>query len=125
MRLCIPTDGGTGTDAEVYGHFGSAPCFVVHDTETGETKALDNTGKDHEHGACNPLGSLTGETVDAIVVSGIGARALMGLNAAGIRVFRAIEGTVSDNAAAATAGTLAELTVDATCGHHGQGCGCS
>jgi len=125
MRLCIPTDGGTGPDAMVHGHFGSAPCFVLHDTETGETMSLENRGKDHEHGVCNPLGSLAGESVDAIVVGGIGARALMGLNGAGIRVFRAIEGTVAENAAAAKGGVLVELTVDASCGHHGQGCGCS
>jgi len=124
MRLCIPTDGGTGLDAKVFGHFGSAPCFVVHDTDTGETKSRDNSGKDHEHGACNPLASLSGESVDAIVVGGIGARALMGLNAAGIRVFRALEGSVADNAAAAKDGSLVELTPQTSCGHHGQGCGC-
>jgi len=123
MRLCIPTDGGTGPDARVFGHFGSAPTFVIHDTETGETCAVASAKGEHG-GACNPLATIAGETVDAVVVGGIGARALMGFNAAGIRVFRALEGTVADNAAAAKDGTLVELTPETSCGHHGQGCGC-
>lgn len=123
MRLCIPTDGGTGPEAMVYGHFGSAPRFVIHDTETGETRAIGNAEQEHEHGACNPLAALAGETIDAVVVGGIGARALMGLNGAGIRVYRAVEGTVADNAAAAKDGTLVELTPETSCSHHGHGCG--
>ncbi len=122
MRLCIPTDGGTGTDAQVYGHFGSAPVFVIHDTATGETRAIGNAKSEHEHGACNPLATISGETIDAVVVGGIGARALMAFNGAGIRVFRAVEGTVADNASAAEEGTLLELTPENSCSNHEHGC---
>ncbi len=68
--------------------------------------------------------SLEGRSIDAIVVGGIGMRALMMLNAGGIRVYRAAPGTIRDNIELLKSGTLAEVTPGDACGHHGGGHEC-
>jgi predicted Fe-Mo cluster-binding NifX family protein len=32
MRICFPTENLQGLDSTVYGHFGSAPGFIIVDT---------------------------------------------------------------------------------------------
>ncbi len=89
MNICIPVTADRGLESPVSGHFGSAPIYMLVDVETREARALSNTRAVHEHGACRPLDALAGHEIDAIVVGGIGAGALMKLQGAGIRVFRA------------------------------------
>ena len=125
MKVCFPVEENRGLDSRVYGHFGSAPGFVVVDTETRELTAIDNGDRIHEHGACNPVAGLAGHKVDAIVVGGIGGGALAKLNGAGLRVFQAQEGTVADNVALFQELRLPEYQPGHTCGGHGHGHGCS
>ena len=68
MKVCFPVAQDEGFESKVYGHFGSAPMFIVVDTELKEAKVLDNSDKGHGHGSCRPLKALGGEKVDAIVV---------------------------------------------------------
>ena len=121
MKLCIPVAGNEGMNSVVFGHFGSAPVFAVHDTDAGTTVFLDNAQAQHEHGACNPLWALGNEKVDAILVGGIGARAIARLNEGGIRVYRAVPGPLNDALKAWSEGRLEEVTVEGACAHHG-GC---
>jgi len=68
--------------------------------------------------------ALAGNPVDAVVVGGIGGGALMSLQSQGVRVFRAVEGSVKQNLEFIRSGKLPEFSVNMTCaGHHGQG-GC-
>lgn len=124
MKIAFPTDDPRGPDSPVYGHFGSAPAFVVADSETGAVVEVVNRDQGHAHGQCQPLAALGGAVVDAIVVGGIGAGALQKLNAAGIRVYRAVEGSVADNLALVGLGRLPELTLEHTCAGHGHADGC-
>jgi predicted Fe-Mo cluster-binding NifX family protein len=121
MKLCVPVSGNEGMESTVFGHFGSAPVFAVHDTIEGRTTFIENATPDHEHGTCNPLWTLGNQLVDAILVGGIGARAINKLNEGGIRVYRAVPGTLADALSAWTAGSLEEITVESACSHHG-GC---
>lgn len=109
----------------MYGHFGSAPGFVVVDTSSSEVTILDNSDSIHQHGACNPVAVLGVHQVDAIVVVGIGGGALRKLNSAGMRVYQAQEGTVSDNVTLLKADGLAEYLPGQTCSGHGHSHGCS
>ena len=68
--------------------------------------------------------ALDGRTVDAVIVGGIGMRAINGLNAAGIRVYRSVEGTVRSNIDALKLGALVEITPGSACGRHGRSGGC-
>jgi predicted Fe-Mo cluster-binding NifX family protein len=121
MKFCIPAATDTGLSSLPFGHFGSAPYFVIHDTEAGTTEVLPNANDHHAGGGCQPLAALGGRAVDAFVVGGIGAGAIQKLNASGVRVFQSGTGTIEDNVKAFNAGTLAELTVATGCQSHG-GC---
>ena len=121
VKLCIPVTADRGLESPVSGHFGSAPIFMLVDAETRETRALPNGRAVHEHGACRPLEALGGSDVDAVVVGGIGAGALMKLQSAGIRVFRAGAPTVAGCLDAFLANEAEEIGPGGACGRHGHG----
>ncbi|MBN2107888.1 MAG: NifB/NifX family molybdenum-iron cluster-binding protein [Deltaproteobacteria bacterium] len=119
MKICIPTETGEGKTASVYGHFGSAPYFTIYDTEAQALEVVDNVNSHHEHGTCNPIAALQGRAVDVVVTGGMGARAVMMLNDQGIKVFRAVPGTVDTIIGNFSAQDLEELTVHNSCASHG------
>lgn len=118
MKICIPTETGEGKTALVYGHFGSAPYFTIYDTEAQSLEVVDNANNHHEHGTCNPVAALQGRAVDVVVTGGMGARAVMMLNQTGIKVFRAVAGTVENIISTFDAQNLEELTVQNACASH-------
>jgi predicted Fe-Mo cluster-binding NifX family protein len=89
MKICVPVGENKGMDSVCYGHFGSAPYFVIFDTEAGKLEVLDNGNSNHVHGQCNPVGTLMECGADCIIVAGMGARAVQMLQNANIRVYRA------------------------------------
>lgn len=123
MRLCFPVAHNEGLESQVFDHFGSAPSFVVVDSETRELQLVANRDLHHAHGACSPLKALGDQAADAIVVGGIGAGALVGLNRAGLKVYRALGVTIADNLAMLAQGELPELEPGQVCGGHGNACG--
>lgn len=121
MQICIPVVEDRGLESRVSAHFGSAPGFMIVDTESRNARLIGNSNQHHAHGMCQPLAALAGETVEGIVVGGIGMGALMKLQAAGITVYRAEHPTVGETLAAYTAGSLRPLGHDQACGgHHGH-----
>ena len=125
MKIAFPTQNNTGMDSLVFGHFGSAPNFVIVDVDSGVYESISNPDRDHQHGQCQPLKALDGRTVDAVVVGGIGAGALIKLNEAGIKTYRAVEGTVRENLELIESGSLPILSLDQTCAGHRKGGGCA
>jgi predicted Fe-Mo cluster-binding NifX family protein len=122
MKIAFPTNEDKGLQSPVYGHFGSAPFFIVVDAESEELTVLGNQDLSHTHGNCQPLQALGGTAVDAVVVGGIGGGALRKLFEADIRTYRAVEGTVSDNLTLFRAEKLPPFTMEHTCqGHQGIG----
>ena len=125
MKICFPVKENAGLESPVYNHFGSAPLFLMVDTETRQATALQNRDQVHQHGACNPLKALGNDQLDGIVVGGIGGGALNGLLRMGLKVYRAADGTVATNVDLFIQGMLPELTPQQTCGGHDHGGGCS
>jgi predicted Fe-Mo cluster-binding NifX family protein len=125
MKVCFPVQHDNGMSSEVYNHFGSAPLFVVVDTETNSVGTINNRDQHHAHGACNPLKALDNQQIDAVIVGGIGAGALSRLNQSGIRVYRAQSQTVQENMALFTSKHLPEFTRQRACGGHSHGGGCA
>jgi predicted Fe-Mo cluster-binding NifX family protein len=125
MKVCFPVSENQGLESQVFGHFGSAPQFVVVDMVTNEITAINNSDQIHEHGACNPVAGLGGHQVDAIVVGGIGGGALQQLNRSGLRVFQAHDGSIAENIQLFKANELPEYQPGHTCGGHGHSQGCS
>ncbi|MBP1749023.1 MAG: putative dinitrogen iron-molybdenum cofactor biosynthesis protein [Deltaproteobacteria bacterium] len=122
MKLCFAVTKDEGAESAVYGHFGSAPAFIVVNTEDNVMSKIVNSDMNHIHGACNPMKAIGGTEVDAVVVGGIGAGALTRLNAEGIKVFKAVGNTIKDNLALHKENRLPELTINHTCGGHAGEC---
>jgi len=123
MKICFPVEADNGLDSDVFGHLGSAPRFIVVDTEARSVSTINNQDLGHVHGMCNPLKALNGKRVDAVVVGGIGAGAINKLNEMGIRVYRSSNGNVQENIELFEANALSELTIEHACGGHAGGCG--
>jgi predicted Fe-Mo cluster-binding NifX family protein len=121
MKVCIPTETNEGLKAPVYGHFGSAPFFTLVDIERKSVEVIDNGNNAHTHGQCNPIASLQGREVEAVITGGMGLRAVQMFHDARIKVFRAAAGTVEDVVQEIADGQLKEITLDDACRHHG-GC---
>ena len=124
MKVCFAVQENQGVDSVVYNHFGSAPLFVMVDTDVDGATVVDNQDKNHVHGACNPIMAMGGRDVDAVVVGGIGAGAIRGLNSKGIKVYRSMAATVKENLTLLKNGSLPELLIQHACGGHGHGGGC-
>ena len=124
MKVCFPVEIEQGVKSKVYGHFGSAPSFIIVDTENNNVTTINNKDQHGEHGACNPLKKFNNQQVDALVVGGIGAGALNILNQSGIKVFHAQVPIVEENVALLKAGNLPEFAPQHTCAGHDHGVGC-
>ena len=123
MKVCFPVYKDEGVNSTVYDHFGSAPEFIVVNTELQSTTTVGNKDLDHVHGACNPVIAVGGYEIDVVIVGGIGAGALRKLNADGIKVYKSVRETVKENLELLKDGSLPELTLHHACsGHQGQ-CG--
>lgn len=122
MKICFPVESDKGLDSKIYGHFGSAPIFVIFDTETKLIDTINNQDLNHTHGMCSPLKALNGKMIDAIVVGGIGAGAINKLNSMGIKVYKASLGTIEYNIETFEANTISEITAENACGGHTGGC---
>jgi len=122
MKVCVPTEHLQGMESSVFGHFGSAPGFVIVDLDTMQVEEVKNGDQHHAHGMCQPLKALGGRKVDSIIVAGIGLGALNKLLAEGIAVYRAVEGTVSQNVKMIQEGKLPQFSPQFTCKGHEGGC---
>jgi predicted Fe-Mo cluster-binding NifX family protein len=118
MKICIPTETQTGKNANVYGHFGSAPFFTIYDTDSDSVEIIENSNQHHSHGACQPMAALMGKAIDAVVCGGMGARAVQKLNEGGIKAYRALGGTVAQIVEQYKIGKLEELTIQNACTQH-------
>ena len=118
MKIAFPIQDNKGMDSLVFGHFGTAPYFIIVNSDNGTYEAASNPDRVHQHGQCKPLAALAGKTVDAIVVGGIGAGALVKLNAAEIKTYRAVEGTITENLELIKSGSLPLFSLEQTCAGH-------
>jgi predicted Fe-Mo cluster-binding NifX family protein len=123
MKVGFAVQTNEGIESIVYGHFGSALAFIIANTKGKDVITVKNRDLHHVHGACNPMMALDGNSVDAMVVGGIGTGALAKLNALGIKVYGAGAPTVKENLALLSENKLQELSVDHACQAHQGGCG--
>jgi predicted Fe-Mo cluster-binding NifX family protein len=119
MNICIPIEKDEGTSSKVFGHFGSAPFFAIYNTDSKNLELVNNGDLHHDHGQCNPIGALSGKSVDILVTGGIGARAVERLGSMGIRVcLKSNEETVQDVIRSHETGALREIQPGQGCNHH-------
>jgi predicted Fe-Mo cluster-binding NifX family protein len=123
MKVGFAVQNIEGIESKVYNHFGSAPAFIIVDTENKDILTVNNKDLHHAHGACNPIMALDGKRVEAIIVGGIGAGAIAKLNASGIKVYQAAASTVRENLDLLGQNKLQELSMHNACQAHQGGCG--
>ena len=123
MKIGFAVHSDQGIESKVYDHFGSAPAFIIVDTETKDPIRINNKDLNHVHGACNPIMALDGHSVNAMVVGGIGAGAINKLNAMGVKVYGAGALTVRENLELLGEDKLEELSIMNACRAHQGGCG--
>jgi predicted Fe-Mo cluster-binding NifX family protein len=128
MKLCIPVMEDNGLLSKISQHFGSAPSYLIVDTETGEARTRVNNHEHHAHGGCNPLKAIQGEELDGVVVGHIGRGALHKLEAAGLTVYFSQHQTVAETLDSLQSTGLPPARDHAVCqghgGGHGHGGGC-
>ena len=120
MNLCMPVVANEGLNSTLSAHFGSAPAFLIVDTDDASCRAIVNENDHHAHGQCTPLAALQGERIDGLVVAGIGRGALGKLEAASIRVYLSKPTTAGEALAAFKAGALQPMSAGQACAGHGH-----
>lgn len=125
-KVAFPTAENT-ENPQLSGHFGHAAGFTVVELNM-DTKSIIKTqffeNPPHEQGGCmRPVTTLKSIDVTDIVVGGIGQRPFMGFGQVGINVYRAVQGSVSQNIAAFLDGKLESL-LKSSCGSHAPGESC-
>lgn len=123
MKICIPVKENNGLESIPYNHFGSAPFFLVVDTETNDVTAINNGDLNHEHGKCQPIKAIGGADIDVVLVLGIGAGAINKLNSMGVKVFKANPTSLKENIELFNDNKLIEFSpanscTGHNCGHH-------
>ena len=122
MKVGFTIAQNQGLESKIYGHFGSAPMFMVVDTESKQVSCVNNAHDHHVHGACNPITALSGNKIDIMVVAGIGPGAINKLNAMGIKVYRAAAATINENLDLLAQNRLRELSMEDSCREHAGSC---
>lgn len=120
MKVCFPVLKNDGLESKIYDHFGSAPAFIIVDTDSNKIAVINNKDQHHAHGACNPLKALNNQKVDAVVVAGIGIGALTKLNQLDIKVYHTQGLTVRENIELFVSHNLPEITIQQCCSRHGK-----
>ncbi|MEZ4600847.1 MAG: NifB/NifX family molybdenum-iron cluster-binding protein [Syntrophotaleaceae bacterium] len=71
MKVCFPVAKNKGLQSEIYGHFSSAPLFLIVDSETREIEEVENCDPANPFHGCNPQAALNHRELGAIVVDGV------------------------------------------------------
>jgi len=122
MRICIPTHGDEGLQAQVAGHLGRAPFLTLVDIESGALSVIANAP--HGDGHCQPAAPLEGRGVEAVVCPGVGRRALATLETAGIRVLMTRASRVEEVLESFRVGEVREMSAREACAGHRDEEGC-
>jgi predicted Fe-Mo cluster-binding NifX family protein len=107
MKIAITAQGQT-LDDPMDPRFGRAPGFVIYDTETKENHYIENIqNMQAAQGAGIQSGrSMADAGVQAVLTGHVGPKAFTTLQAAGIKIYSGVKGTVRDAVEQFTAGKL-------------------
>jgi len=122
MKIAIPSMAPGGLEAEISAHFGHSDVFTMVKIEDNKITGAELVpNPPHSQGGCMaPVMLLKENGADAIIVTGIGMRPLMGFNQVGIQVFAGAAGTLEFVVNEYLAGRLQPAGEDIVCGHSKQ-----
>lgn len=117
MKIAICSQ-GPELDSMVDQRFGRCPYFVLVNHDSVQHKAVPNPGVEAMGGVGVKTAQFLENTgVEAVLVGNIGPKAIAVLNAAGIKVYAGIKGTVADAISQYKEGRL-NLVSDSTAPSH-------
>ena len=119
MKICFPILDDNGLQSAVNPHFGASKLFMEVDSDNETFEVVNNDNPHEAHGQCLSVGSLANRNIDAIVVGGIGARAIQKFASLGIKVYNAGHDTVEGNLKLLKNGGLQEYNMEQSCSGHG------
>jgi len=111
MKLCFPVVTDEGMESRIYGHFASAPLFLIVDTLTRQSTVITNCDQGNPYGGCNPFSALKGQQLAGIIVGGIGDESVRVMNLCGFKVYQALSSVLAENIASFEEDNLPEVTV--------------
>lgn len=118
MKIAV-TSQGKHITCDMDARFGRARCFVVMDTETGKHTVVDNGQHlNAQQGAGVQAAQVLADLkVDAVITGHCGPKAFRVLEAAGIKVYVGLEGSVRQAVDKLTSGELTEADSPNVEGH--------
>ncbi len=118
MKIAVPSE-GKQWNSPVSRSFGRTPYFLVVDTETGAFTVIDNEAAAAQGGAgIKAAQAVVDSGAETVLTFHCGQNAADVLKAAGIRLLRAVPGSVSGLVESWKKGGLQELT-EIHAGFHG------
>lgn len=120
MKVIIPVESKC-LNAPICPSFGRTPLFVLFNTENDEHEFIDNTAAASQGGAgIKAAQILVDKGAEALITYRCGENAAEVLNPAGIKMYKAQDGTVEENIAKLKEGKLSLLT-EIHAGFHNHG----
>ncbi|MCK4957224.1 MAG: NifB/NifX family molybdenum-iron cluster-binding protein [Candidatus Cloacimonetes bacterium] len=121
-RIAVPSEGLGGLEGQRSAHFGHCSTFTLIDVVDGEISNVSTiSNQEHREGGCLvPVNILAGQNVNALIVSGIGMRPLVGFNNVNISVhYEATQPSIQTVVKMMISGELPEMEAKNACGGGG------
>jgi len=96
MKICVTAQGNT-LKSPVDPRFGRCRYFIIYDIDPAQFQAVENAQADFAGGAGIQSAQLiAGKGVAAVLTGNVGPNAFRTLDAAGIRIYTGVTGTVAE-----------------------------
>ncbi|HWR60199.1 MAG TPA: NifB/NifX family molybdenum-iron cluster-binding protein [Clostridia bacterium] len=120
MRIAVPVDDKT-IEAGVCPSFGRTPYFLIYDTDSTESRFIDNSASEIQGGAgIKAAQVIVDNSANVLLTPRCGKNAAEVIKAAGIGIYKTIDSTAMDNINMFGAGKL-EILTDIHAGFHKHG----
>ncbi len=118
MRYLIPLENDLGSHSRISSHFGRSPYYAVvfHDPSSGKIRAeIKSASGEARGGACSAGDMVRKFGVDAVIVKGIGVRAIRVLQELGVKIYKTGSETLDQVMREIEGGDLIPFSSDEAC----------